>query len=634
MSTDNFNFSLIDSFEGYVSSKDPTNVSPQVLVEGSMNCYKKINGNIAVRPGLLRYGNADATVAGIASSDEWYNSLGNTFPFRVVEPTSAGNDGKLQVMSTIVDGETPIWYDLQTGLTTAQTRYVFDSWYKTADVKDIWVFCRGDSNLYWWGGGLAVAVAQIAGGATLAKTGSTTWAQAGFNVNGNKTFTINGSATVYTYTGGENTTTLTGITPALPAIVADDVILQTVVTEADKPAAGYSADFLKTIGNQLYVGSYTSRLVYISSATDFTNYTVPAPPVTGSPDLLTLDNNCKGISVRQGSAHITAGLSDWYVVTFQEIAVASDITRQTVVEKQETAALSAALAHEFIDTVGDDIVYLSQDQQLRNYGQFRNINTAKFPSLSQQIQTELQNIDFTGGQVKSIGDFVYITSPVTGKTYFLQTREALDDLGNIVAERIWHPPQIWNISRIALINDIEYGHSNSNPQLYKLWNTGQYHDDSPTNDPVPYSVSMAMSYRNHDKRAGLIHFGKVYIEGYLQRNSELNLRVRNDYLDPEPQELIISANGNTPQLFPNVDVETIGGSTIGDVAIGGGEISDSAPIGPKFRKIADVVDKNCFEYQLELYSDSADSAWEIIAIGTTIEVATQSATFIRQNNVV
>jgi hypothetical protein len=630
--TDNFQFDLIDNFEGYVSAKDKTNVSPNVLVGGSINCYKKINGNIAVRPGLKRYGQTNSDVAGIISADEWYTSTGREYPFRVVEPTAAGNDGKLQVLSTLADGSTPVWYDLQTALTAAQCRYVFDAWWSSTELKDRWIWCRGDSNLYWWSGGFTLAAAQAGGGATLTKSDTTTtWAQDGFNTTGDKTFTIYGSATVYTYTGGESTTTLTGITPALPAISAGDIIVQSVITETNIPAAGFNADFLKTIGNQLYVGSYTSRLVYISSSSDFTNYTVPSPRVAGDPELLTLDNNGKGISVRQGTAHITAGLADWYVINFVDISVGTDLTQQTVVEKQETAALSAALAHEFIDTVGDDIVYLSQDQQLRNYGTFRNINTAKFPSLSQQIHTELEAETFVVGkvvgQVKAIGDFIYVTSPSSGRTYMQQTRESLDVAGNIIAERLWHPPQEWNISRIALINGVEYGHSTANPQLYQLWNTGQFHDDSPSDDPVPYDVRMCMAYRQHNRRQGLLGFDKVYVEGYILNNSGLNLKVYSDYLDPNPQNKVIAANGDMPVLFPPVNPETIGGSMIGEIPIGGGTVEEN--IMPKFRAIVDVQLKNCFEYQLELYSEVADSSWEILALGTNTEVAAQQATNIR-----
>lgn len=630
--SDNFEFDLIDNFEGYVSSKDKTNVAPNAMVFGSQNVYKKLNGNVAVRPGLKRFGSTDAAESGIASSDEWYNSLGRTYPFRVVEPTAAGNDGKLQVMSTITDGTTPVWYDLQTGLTAAQVRYVFDSWWSDTEKKDRYVFCRGDANLYWWSGGLGLAAAQGAGGATLTVQGTQTFAQNGFSTGGDKTFTLYGSPTVYTYTGGENTTTLTGITPALPAVLATDVIVQSVITETDTPAAGFLVDFIKTIGNQLHCGSYTSRLIYISSTTDFTDYVVPSPRLAGSPDLLTLDNSAKGISVRQGKAHISAGLSDWYVVSYTDITVGSTLTQQTVVEKQETAALSAALAHEFIDTVGDDIVYLSQDQQLRNYGSFRNIITAKFPSLSQAVYQELADETFIGnglvGGVKAIGDFVYITSPVSGKTYLQQTREALDGNGNIVAERLWHPPQIWNATRMALIDGVEYVHSNANPQIYQTWNTGQYHDDSPTDDPVPYDARISMAYQQNGRRQGLLEFNKVYVEGYILRNSDLSLQVNNDYLDPNPQVKTLSSIALPPTFFPNVNPETIGGSVIGEESIGGGFTDET--VMPKFRVIADVGLENCFEYQLELFSNTADSAWEILAIGANVTMSDQSAVNIRR----
>lgn len=627
--TDNYEFQLINQFEGYVSSADPTNLSPNVLVYGSQNVYKKINGNIAVRPGLKRYGTPDATVAGIASSDEWYNSLGRCYPFRVIEETAAGNDGKLQVMSTIVDGETPVWYDLQTGLSL--TRYVFDSWWDDTEKKDRYLFVRGDSNIYGWSGGISLAAAQGAGGSTLTKSDTTTtWFQDGFanNTAGDKKFKIYGSSTEYTYTGGETTTTLTGITPALPAINANDVIIQSVITSTNEPASGFTNDFIKTIGNQLHVGSYTSRLVYISSSTDFKDYTVPSPRTAGSPELLTLDNTVKGISVRQGKAHITAGLSDWYVVSYQDITVGTDLTQQTIVDKQETSALSAALAHEFIDTVGDDIIYLAQDQQMRNYGTFRNIITAKYPSLSQAVYTELQAEDFTGGGLKCIGDFTYITSPVSGKTYMYQSREALDGSGNIISERLWNPPQIWNASRMALINGVEYVHSNANPQIYQVWNTGQFHDDSPTDDPVPYDCSMCMSYQSHGRRQGTLEFSKVYVEGYVLVNSELNLRVRNDYLDQNPQERVLSSIAQPPAFFPNATPEVIGGTVIGVLPVGGGFTDET--VMPKFRVIADVNLKDCFEYQLEIFSNTADSAWEILALGTDADMADDNATYIRR----
>lgn len=714
--TDNFDIEVIANFDGYVSSKDKTNTAKNVLVEGSQNVYKPISGRVAVRPGLKRWGLPDAATQGIASSYEWYTSLGGIFPFRVVEASNAGNDGKLQVESQIADGETPIWYDLMTGL--SKTRFIFDKWWDDTQKKDRAVFVNGTSNIFHWSGGLAKALSGTTN--TLTIEGDKTWAQMGFtttsetpvgasttqfditnpsgdtfrytfdgtgtdpNINAttapvgsyvfvgaenfdpanNGLFVVTGSGAnyfevenasgvvesnktigtgylylkyqkvlniggnLYGYTGGENTDTLTGIAPNLPIIASGEIVLQPVVTEVNTPAEGYNNDFVKTIGNQLHIGSYTSRLVYISSSTDFRDYNVPSPRTAGSPELLTLDNNANGISVRQGNAHISAGLSDWYVVSYEDIAVSSIITQQTIVDKQETAALSAALAHEFIDTVGDDIVYLSQDNQLRIYGIFRNITTAKYPSLSQAIKTELENVDFAGGHVRSIGDRVYITSPLTGKTYIHESRETVDQAGNIIAERFWHPPQIWNVARIALINGVEYGHSNENPQIYELWNTGQWHDDSPTDTPVPYDCCMSMSYRQHERRQGKLDFDKVYIEGYLLQGSEFYLRINKDYLDPTPQVNTINAIAQPADLYPSNNPEVIGGSIIGDTGIGG----EPVPQGyfPKFRIISESTVSGVFEYQLEVFSNTADSAWEILAIGANPTQSTQSAIEIRR----
>ena len=94
---DFFEFQLEDNFKGYNSSRDKTNLGSGWLVRGSKNVYKKLSGTIATRPGLKRLGIADGTVAGIKSGDTWYTSKGKTRPWRVVDQTSALNDGKMQV---------------------------------------------------------------------------------------------------------------------------------------------------------------------------------------------------------------------------------------------------------------------------------------------------------------------------------------------------------------------------------------------------------------------------------------------------------------------------------------------------------------------------------------------------------
>lgn len=636
---DDYEFSTFSDFPGYNSSRDASNIAGPFLVRGSKNVYKKNSGTLAARCGLKRRGTADATLAPVVGSYEWPASLGVTRVLRV-------DNNKLQIEWNGVDGSTYVWYDLvETGTLASPavtlTRFVFDSWWDNTEKKDRTVFVRGDSNILHWSGGIATVASGT--GNTITKLDSTkTWAQEGFATNtvGEKKVVINGVE--YTYTGGESTQVLTGVTPDASALASGQVAVQSVIVEANKPVAGFKADFLKVIGNRVHYGSYTSRLVYIAKNTAFNYFTIPTPRASGDAELLTLDNNVRGITVRMGNAHITAGTQDWYEVIYTDLAVADGTggsinTQQTKVDKKPTANLAAALAHEFIDTVGDDIIYLSQDQQLRQLGTFRNVLHPKYPSLSQDILDELTQETFTGGHLRAIGDYVFLTAPVNGRVYLRQTRENVDMNGNVVAERFWNAPQVMNVSRIALIDGIVYGHSNANPQLYQIFDTGQWHDDSPTDEPLAYSCVARFAYEQlHTKssarrRQGLLKFDKIYTEGYMTSGTNLYC---NAYYDYQGASSIVSATINDgtalAKTFSGSAAPSMGGSSLGDNPLGDGltpEANDQALV-PKWRAINLVNVTNCFEYALEVCSIDADSRWELLAIGTNLSQSEQRPTFI------
>lgn len=718
---DNFDFGIIAQFEGYITSKDRTNVAPNALVRGSRNVYKRDSGTISVRPGLKRLGVADATFQGITSSFEWDTSLGTQRPLRVLGESGTDTaDGKLQVM---YDGLTEgTWYDLQTGLSL--TRYVFDTYWDDSEKKDNLLMVRGDSNIYEWSGGVGLIASATADTITLA--GDDTWGQAGFtnetpaNIGNSTTqfditnpsgttfrYTYDGTGTdpvisattmpigsfvliaaenfaaannglfivtgvgsnyfevtnasgvvesnktlgtgnlnpryrkvlringnFYAYTGGESTATLTGVTPSAAALTANTPVFQAVIQHTNKPDSTFTNDFIKTINNQLWVGSYNSRIIYISANDDFLNYTVPSPRTAGTPELLTLDDNPKGITVRQGNAHIPGGLYAWYVVSFQDITVGTDLTQQTIVDKQEVAAQTTALAHEFIDTVGDDIIYLDQEHQVRIYGIFRNIVQAKYPSLSQAVKEELMEIDFTGGALRAIGDIVYITSPITGFTYLHETREAVDGNGNIVAERLWHPPQTYQASRIALINGIEYAHSAVNPQLYQIWDTAQWHDDSPSDEDIAYDCVAAFAYQNTERREGMTALDKLYTEGYMTEGTELLGMVLADYQGASGvASAVINSIESPADFFSGSMSPSLGDSSLGENPLGIplSEAENDQESLPKFRAISDLTPVNCFEYQVVIYSQAVNSRWELLAMGTNAQITrNQQATFLRK----
>lgn len=471
---------------------------------------------------------------------------------------------------------------------------------------------------------------------SITNTGTKTFAQLGFATNllSEKKLLINGNP--YSYTTGENSNTLGGVTPDPTGEPANSVILQAVVVQAVLPAAGFSNDFLKVIGNRVHIGSYTSRLIYISDSLDFTNYIVPTPRTPGTPELLTLDNAAVGISVRDGNAHISAGDSDWYEVSYTSITVSTTLTEETKVDKKPTSVQGAAYAHEFIDTCGNDIIYLSQDQQVRVFGTFRNLAQAKYPSLSQQVQTEFVAENFIGGHLRCIGDFIYVTAPVNGRDWMHQTRETVDKAGNVVAERLWHPPQIRNISRFVVISGTLYGHSNANPMIYQIWNTLQWSDDGPSGDPLPYTCVMKLSYRHlggksGDRRQGMLQFDKVYVEGYMANGSLLYGNIYMDYQGAKGvQGITINTINRPATFFYGNNPPSLGTDDLGDNPLGDGLTPDTneQELLNKYRVIRKVNPVNVFEYDIEIYSSDLYSRWEVLAVGVNPVLADQEPTFL------
>jgi hypothetical protein len=603
--------SMTNRWDGYVSSYDKTNLAENILVRGSQNVYKKLSGTIAVRQGQKRQGVANPIQSPISSEFVWNTSWGATYTLVI-------SNSNLYV---VID---EVWYSLLSGLTA--TRYVFDKWWDNTEKKDRVLFVHGNSDIQHWSGGFATILSSTVN--TITKTGTTSWQQAGFSTtSGQKTIVIGG--TTFTYTGGENTTTLTGVTPDASAIVVGATALQAVQTATDKPSAGFMNDFIKVINNQLYVGSYTSRLIYISKNTDFTDFTVPTPRSAGDPELLTLDGTGKGIGVRQGNPHIGFGSSSWAVVTFNDITVGTDLTQQTKVDVKPVALLQAPLAHEFIDSVGDNLIYLAQDQQVRSFGDFNNLFTSGYPSLSQEVATELMQENFTGGGLRCIGEFIYVTAPISGKTYLKQERTRVDEGGNIVAERLWHSPFIWNATRIDQINGVVVAFSNANPQIYEVWGTNQWFDDSPSDEPLPYRCVMACSYRGGQRRQGLWSFDKQYTEGYISGGTPLNLQMNYNYQGSTATIDAIVNSIEQPAYTFSDPLASLGDSSLGDEPLGDATSDSGEDTLPKFRVINSLGQQNVFEWQPIYFSDEANAQWEILATADNAEVEDQQVpTFI------
>ena len=306
------------------------------------------------------------------------------------------------------------------------------------------------------------------------------------------------------------------------------------------------------------------------------------------------------------------------------------LTRVNTIDVQPLALLQAPLAHEFIDNVGDNIIYLAQDQQLRSFGDFNNLLGTGYPSLSQEVATELEEETFTGGAVRSIGEFIYITAPNSGKVYLRQERTSIDKLGNVIAERLWHSPFIWNATFIDEADGVVIAFSNANPQIYQVWDTDQWHDDSPSDENLPYSCIMALGYRGEGRRQGLWTFDKQFTEGYITEGTPLTLLINYNYQGATNAiDVVINSIANPATLFQS-PLASLGDVSLGDESLGDqGESGINSETLPKFKVINSLSQINCFEWQPVFSSDEADARWEILATSTNAKIVpTQDAIFI------
>jgi hypothetical protein len=641
-------------FMGYNSSGDKTKLPSGFLIRGSKNVYKTLRGTIATRPGLKLRGSVDSTSAGVKSSFEWATSVGTFRALRV-------DNNKLQVESDIVTSGTYVWYDL---LETSSldspaaslTRFVFDTWWDNDQKGDRLVMVRGDDKILHWSGGMALVDSATTN--TITKQGTESWAELGFKsdntVTGEKKIIIDGRE--FTYTGGESTTTLTGVTASsgtVESLTSGMVAIQSVMVGDNKPIDGFKADFCKTIGNQLWVGSYSSRVVWISadstasSTLGILKFTQTGTLVTGDPDAVIMDSPGKGIATKDGKVILFAGNNEVYVITPNE---ALPITQATTlltggdtraiiqkIEKKRLPALASALGHEFIDNLGEYLIWLDQKNRLRALGFFANIDSLKPINLSLPVQNELSEDDFTGGHLRVIsdkdGDTVYMTAPNNARDWMYQVREKLDESGQVVTERLWQPPQIRGIQRFAVIGGSIYGHSNTYPQLYQIWDTNQYSDDHPSEEQVPFTARALFAYNNHGDSFKMKTFDMVPVEGYMLENNPLDCRVYYDYQGAEDtRDLIVNSEDEPASFWLGVYPPSIGDSSLGDNPLGDGILPEGGnqELVSKFRAILDVDQVNCFEYAIEFYSNEVDARWEILSFGTNAKLASQLPTHIRK----
>lgn len=591
-------FDIISEPKGYHNKREITNEDFRILVKGSKNIIINDGDKWSSRAGYVLDGAAKTINKGIDSSFDFISKQGT----RILRSNlgATANTATLQVRTEYISG-TPVWTNLLDSLTYSEFNY--STWWYDTEVTRCLIFVDGTTSIRMWGGGLAYVASNTA--TTLTKSGTTTWAEEGFFVShASRSVRINGVD--YTYTGGEGTTTLTGLT-ALPALTVGEPVMQSVVTITSLTGVSpaITPNLIATRDNHIFYGYTKSSVVWASKTTDYTDCSFTTPlrkPAEGAKFFL--DNNLVGFTQDEDNFYMFAGRDDLYKINFILSSTGADEAITT--KKLRSGAGQAASSQSAIIPVKNGIMYFTNEKTLTWLTSIENVFTPQSLPISDPIKDDFDSYDLTGVSGVFWGNAVWIAIPAENLVYIYDFDKAL-----------WQTPQTIPVSRFYIIDNVLYGHSNTTNESYKL-NTGT--DDN----GVIIEFIAAFAYRNYGSRATKKVYDEYYTEAYLSASTVLKTTHYFDYYGFNGVIETELDGGDPTYLFsPAVDV-SLGKAPLGKNPIG----SSTTPIFNlgKYRIIDTMKVNDFYEHQIIYSSDSENAQFELLAHGPNVRGSTNLPT--------
>ncbi len=440
-----------------------------------------------------------------------------------------------------------------------------------------------------------------------------TWGEARALTSGTRMFSINGVD--YTYTGGESTGTLTGVTPDPSAggVVADDVAIQSIRTTVYGSLTSgwgvtYEADIVSVFNNYIFYGSNTSRYLYISKSTNFKDFGYTAARVPTEGFLLTLDATPTAIVPDGDAIKIGAGTDYWYEV---RMTLAADQATETVtVKRLSTATGQSALNQECVVYIKNNVAFLSQEPTIDTLGNVENVTTQRSEPISDDIKDDLEQYNLTGASGVYWRREMRFALPAEGI-------ELIYDF----AGGYWQPPQYTPISCYDIIDDQLCGHSTGSNETYIL-------DDGYNALGAVMKPIAAFGYEQYGRDFELKQFDELLVKVKMSPNTVLVDRVNYDYKGAtDVREFTIDGSDTaiafTPSAHPGLGQYPLGTQPFGSTTDPDEGLS-------MFRVINQTSVQDFFERQRVFYSESVDARFEIISYGENVRLSPNEATFIKR----
>lgn len=461
---------------------------------------------------------------------------------------------------------------------------------------------------------------------------------------------ING--TVYTYSGGVDTTTLTGIsadassTPIGDAIAQGVLTYQNTVTRAGEAGneslpVTYNNTLIANLDNQIFIGSSSSGIIYTSitgTGTPISGNNNPATPFGSFLDFsfqsksriqydgatTTIAGFPNAFINQEDALYISAGKDLWYetqiINTTTSVTVAgnavSTVYQTLQLQQLKTTALQACRSQSAATKIKNDIVFCSFEPIINSLGRVTDILvTPQVTDLSYSIVNDMNRYDLTDLAMIYFRQFLYVSIP----------KEGIIRIYNMTQPKTqyWEAPITFPIGRFSIINDQLYGHGYTVPETYKLF-------DGYTFNGSPIPAAAWFSYNQYGARGYPKDFNLFYLEGYITSNCTLNYTLNYD-IDGCQTSRSYTLNGSQkPQVcLPLQDDASLGKAPLGSRPLSGLTIpkmsvySTNTGLPPKFRAIKQLSKFPFYELQIGFTSLGKDQQWELIACGPASGPATE-----------
>lgn len=463
--------------------------------------------------------------------------------------------------------------------------------------------------------------AVTAGTLTLISTDVVTVEAAGaaITITAVRQVTIPGKGT-FTYTGGEGTTTLTGVAPdpSAAGVVAGDIGFQTVRTHVNAVGTGYNIDDIEALYNQVYYLSTVRQDVYVSANDNIFDFVPSIPRLPGEGEQIILDGSGRALECTEKVMYIGAGQDDIWEIEF---ILSADLINESILPKKlQTSRLQAPRGPGSIAKAKNYLVSLSYEPVFNLLGRLENLNIPQSEAVSDIIKNDMELYDFESfaPHISFWRDASYIAIPANGIVIMYDWDREM-----------WQPPQTLPVSRFSVYQGWLYGHSSISNETYKLFdpnvNTDRYIDADNIGTNILFRARFAYnSFTNNSYgRANAKNFTSYWTEGYISVNTKLTMRHWFDYKGANGVQEYTIDGSDECILFKSEEDNSLGKQALGKQPLGSiffEDDADAAMLGiNKFRQDdTSNVDGDFFELMVEYETESEGAYFEILAHGPDV----------------